>query len=176
MFASSRQRPQRRRMDQIRNTVASEPHPARKDRPSANAPDWASVERSGQCFPRYLYEAAKPDDESRLFVSQNDDTPSYTRRDAITDEGLAHFVAPYTGETITKDDLSQIAFFDRHGIGLGRSVIHMQFAQRAARLDSALGAALGGITTQFSKPGCCELCSDDCRIRVESKSVAKFSD
>src|SRR3984893_17191661 len=85
MFASSRQRPQRRRMgrcaeagcrtlpgdglaylfpgrrgvrqsrylrvprsraDQIRNTVASEPHPARKDRPSADAPDWAAAERS----------------------------------------------------------------------------------------------------------------------------------
>src|SRR3982074_3735975 len=85
MFASSRQRPQRRRMgrcaeagcrtlpgeglahlfpgrrgvrqsrclrvprsraDQIHNTVASEPHPARKDRPSADAPDWAAAERS----------------------------------------------------------------------------------------------------------------------------------
>src|ERR1700730_7369891 len=82
MFASSRQRPQRRRMgrcaeagcrtlpgeglahlfpgrrgvrqsrclrvprsraDQIRNTVGSQPHPARKDRPSADAPDWAAA-------------------------------------------------------------------------------------------------------------------------------------
>src|SRR3982074_3724816 len=34
----------RSRADQIRNTVASEPHPARKDRPSA--PDWAAAERS----------------------------------------------------------------------------------------------------------------------------------
>src|ERR1700704_6250934 len=85
MFASSRQRPQRRRMgrcaeagcrtlpgeglahlfpgrrgvrqsrclrvprsrtDQIRNTVASELHPASKDRPSADAPNWAATERS----------------------------------------------------------------------------------------------------------------------------------
>src|ERR1700731_5246637 len=36
----------RSRADQIRNTVASEPHPARKDRPSADAPDWAAAERS----------------------------------------------------------------------------------------------------------------------------------
>jgi hypothetical protein len=32
----------RSRADQIRNPVASEPHPARKDRPSSDAPDWAA--------------------------------------------------------------------------------------------------------------------------------------
>src|SRR3981081_2404037 len=32
--------------DQIHNTVAGEPHPARKDRPSADAPDWEAAERS----------------------------------------------------------------------------------------------------------------------------------
>jgi predicted helicase len=58
---------------------------------------------NGQCFPRYLYEPAKPEDE--LFIGQGRDAPAYTRRDAITDEGLAHFVAAYPGETITKDDL-----------------------------------------------------------------------
>src|SRR3981189_2928926 len=32
--------------DTIHNTVAREPQPARKDRPSADAPDWAAAERS----------------------------------------------------------------------------------------------------------------------------------
>jgi predicted helicase len=60
---------------------------------------------TGQSFPRYIYEAAKLDDENGLFAGQDDDASSYTRRDAITDEGLAHFVAAYPSETITKDDL-----------------------------------------------------------------------
>lgn len=42
---------------------------------------------TGQCFPLYLYD----EDGSR--------------RDAITDEGLAHFQAAYPNETITKEDL-----------------------------------------------------------------------
>jgi len=55
-----------------------------------------------QCFPLYLYEEAVPDDG--MFATGEDDS-TLTRRDAITDEGLAHFHAAYQGEVISKEDL-----------------------------------------------------------------------
>ena len=71
--------------------------------------------QTGQCFPLYLYEPteqATPADD--LFSQTNDGldspkAPQYTRRDAITDDGLAHFADYYAaqtnGETISKEDL-----------------------------------------------------------------------
>lgn len=68
------------------------------------------LQSKGLCLPRYLYDEAMTkigDNQQRgLF----DSTPieagdKYTRRDAITDEGLAHFQAVYPSESITKDDL-----------------------------------------------------------------------
>lgn len=50
-------------------------------------PDLNILEAGSQCFPLYLYD----EDGSR--------------RDAITDEGLAHFQAAYPNEQITKEDL-----------------------------------------------------------------------
>lgn len=63
-----------------------------------------------QCFPRYLYEEATTKASGATQRGLFDSLPSdagdkYTRRDAITDEGLAHFQAAYPGEPITKDDL-----------------------------------------------------------------------
>ncbi|MCM1512066.1 MAG: N-6 DNA methylase [Oxalobacter formigenes] len=69
-----------------------------------------------QCFPLYLYEESKgiqpgqmpqPDifgnpAESGLF---DENRPAYTRKDAITDEGLAHFRQAYPGEAISKEDI-----------------------------------------------------------------------
>ncbi|WP_230281384.1 type ISP restriction/modification enzyme [Croceicoccus sp. Ery15] len=61
----------------------------------------------GQCFPRYLYDGEiEPTDagaQGGLFAAAP--AAQGGRRDAITDEGLAHFQAAYPGETITKDDL-----------------------------------------------------------------------
>ena len=56
-----------------------------------------------QCFPLYLYEESQPDDG--LFATSSDQAGGLTRRDAITDEGLAHFQAAYPGEEISKEDL-----------------------------------------------------------------------
>ncbi|SFB14812.1 Predicted helicase [Poseidonocella pacifica] len=54
-----------------------------------------------QCFPLYLYD--QQDEESGgLFEGQSS---GLQRRDAITDAGLAHFRAAYSGEAITKEDL-----------------------------------------------------------------------
>lgn len=55
----------------------------------------------GQCFPLHLYEPATGKDD--LFA---DDAPDgYTRRDGITDAGLAHFREAYPGEEFGKEDL-----------------------------------------------------------------------
>ncbi|RQW27269.1 DEAD/DEAH box helicase [Rhodobacteraceae bacterium CH30] len=60
-----------------------------------------------QCFPLYLYDTAEPAaaDTDLFSVPAASTLPSYTRRDAITDEGLAHFAVAYPGETIGKEDL-----------------------------------------------------------------------
>ncbi|WP_226552794.1 DEAD/DEAH box helicase [Celeribacter naphthalenivorans] len=58
---------------------------------------------NNQCFPLYLYEETQPDDG--LFAASGDQTSGLTRRDAITDQGLAHFQAAYPGEEISKEDL-----------------------------------------------------------------------
>ena len=58
---------------------------------------------SGQCFPLYLYEETQPD--MGLFASTKDQAGGLTRRDAITDEGLAHFQAAYPEQQISKEDL-----------------------------------------------------------------------
>lgn len=68
---------------------------------SKDVPCLDNVEK-GQCFPLYLYEEAKPDDG--LFAGDNADT-GLTRRDAITDDGLAHFQAVYPAQEISKEDL-----------------------------------------------------------------------
>ncbi|WP_039761367.1 type ISP restriction/modification enzyme, partial [Bartonella queenslandensis] len=66
----------------------------------------------GQCFPHYIYEDStiskdKNKNQSHLFTNSTEAnaTDGLQRRDAITDEGLAHFKAAYPHETITKDDL-----------------------------------------------------------------------
>ena len=73
---------------------------------SSAIPDLNSMEAGAQCFPLYLYdEAARQadEDEDDLFASEVD-TESQ-RRNAITDEALAHFQMAYPGEQISKEDL-----------------------------------------------------------------------
>ncbi|MFM8332642.1 MAG: type ISP restriction/modification enzyme, partial [Candidatus Methylumidiphilus sp.] len=63
---------------------------------------------TGQCFPLYLYEDPEEEPTEK---TQNADwidepvKPESKRRDAITDEGLAHFQAAYPNEEISKEDL-----------------------------------------------------------------------
>ncbi|MCK9391104.1 MAG: DEAD/DEAH box helicase family protein [Syntrophales bacterium] len=62
---------------------------------------------NGQCFPLYLYD--EPDTETPgqadLFATPTPTKGERERRDAITDEGLAHFLTAYPGETIGKEDV-----------------------------------------------------------------------
>ena len=68
---------------------------------SKHLPCLDNVEK-GQCFPLHLYEEAKPDEG--LFATESTET-GLTRRDAITNGGLAHFQAAYPGQEISKEDL-----------------------------------------------------------------------
>ncbi|UNE53842.1 DEAD/DEAH box helicase [Bartonella machadoae] len=74
-------------------------------------PDFHALDTS-QCFPRYIYEdieVSKDNNEkqSHLFANSTEESKAagLQRRDAITDEGLAHFKAAYPNENITKDDI-----------------------------------------------------------------------
>jgi predicted helicase len=68
---------------------------------SRQIPSLDTIEK-GQCFPLYLYEETQPEDG--LFAT-GDAPTGLTRRDAITDAGLAHFQAAYPGQEISKEDL-----------------------------------------------------------------------
>ncbi|MDE1164527.1 MAG: hypothetical protein PW845_03900 [Pseudomonas sp.] len=56
-----------------------------------------------QCFPLYLYDETAQAANDDLFSESTEG--GLRRRDAITDAGLAHFQAAYTGEQISKEDL-----------------------------------------------------------------------
>lgn len=60
------------------------------------------IVQNGQCFPLYLYEEVQPSEG--LFATEDAPT-GLTRRDAITDAGLAHFQAAYPGQKISKEGL-----------------------------------------------------------------------
>ncbi|MDE2254500.1 MAG: damage-inducible protein, partial [Betaproteobacteria bacterium] len=89
-------------------------------------PNYDNLEK-GQCFPLYLYDTAGEDEaedapempkQDLLFASENKPTSSQrTRRDAITDAGLAHFCAAYPNEAITKEDLFYYVYGLLHSPG-----------------------------------------------------------
>lgn len=60
-----------------------------------------------QCFPLYLYDEPETDihDQADLFATTIPSKGGRKRRDAITDEGLAHFQEAYPSETISKEDV-----------------------------------------------------------------------
>ncbi|WP_206614052.1 type ISP restriction/modification enzyme [Paenirhodobacter populi] len=70
-----------------------------------SAPPSLQPYHNTQCFPLTLYYRADTDAGNDLFSVVEDDKPAYRTRHGITDAGLAHFLAAYPGETITKDDI-----------------------------------------------------------------------
>jgi len=66
-----------------------------------------------QYFPLYLYDDPEPEaaettpEQSALFgeVGRSAPTSATRRRDAITEEGLAHFQSAYPGDTISREDI-----------------------------------------------------------------------
>lgn len=62
----------------------------------------------GQCFPLYLYDEEAEvgaDAQGEMFAEAPQVMPPRARRDALTDEGLAHFQSAYPSETISKEDV-----------------------------------------------------------------------
>jgi len=104
-------------------------------------PDY-QTQFNGQCFPLYLYDA--PDtgtaDQADLFASTTTTTRERKRRDAITDEGLAHFLAAYPGETISKEDvfyyvyglLHSPEYRERYADNLSKELPHIPCVKTAA--------------------------------------------
>lgn len=87
-------------------------------------PDLNMQHSGGQGFPLYLYESSSKTDkplntgaqpQGDLFAdelpgtqdifAQTNTEPQYTRKEAITDTGLAHFQAAYPNENLSKEDL-----------------------------------------------------------------------
>jgi predicted helicase len=65
-------------------------------------------DRGAQCFPLYLYddqEVEVCDDPAQIGLFGVSNVASRKRRDALTDEGLAHFQTAYPGEQIIKEDV-----------------------------------------------------------------------
>jgi predicted helicase len=59
---------------------------------------------NGQCFPLHIYETTHSHNANDLFNNQGQET-LLNRRDAITNEGLAHFQKAYPNDNITKEDI-----------------------------------------------------------------------
>jgi len=94
------------------NRILILPSPG-EDRPfsaliSEALPDLHAI-HGGQGFPLYLYDKADEPAKDELFATSATAAGVYTKRDAITNAGLAHFQAAYPGKgegsTLTKEDL-----------------------------------------------------------------------
>ena len=62
------------------------------------------LQANGQCFPLYLYEKVEQT-SGEIFGENYEIIDGYQRRDAITDDALAHFQEQYQGENINKEDI-----------------------------------------------------------------------
>jgi len=67
--------------------------------------DLNSMEAGAQCFPLYLYDETTQDADNQAGLFAAPAAAQRTRRDALTDEGLAYFHSAYPGEQISKEDV-----------------------------------------------------------------------
>lgn len=73
---------------------------------SDHIPDFQFI-ANGQCFPLYLYEKNTVKHTENDLFNQDENTKDieYTRKDAISDDGLKHFQNAYPSESIKKEDI-----------------------------------------------------------------------
>ncbi|WP_308738504.1 type ISP restriction/modification enzyme, partial [Acinetobacter pittii] len=70
--------------------------------------DLNTLEAGAQCFPLYIYEDKSNVSVAEDLFSQNGSEiveSKYTRKDAISDDGLKHFKDAYPNEIISKEDI-----------------------------------------------------------------------
>ena len=60
---------------------------------------------NGQGLPLYLYDETEDTEQKNADLFTPEKEAGRQRRDAITDEGLAHFHSAYPGEQISKEDM-----------------------------------------------------------------------
>jgi len=70
----------------------------------------SAMKGGSQCFPLYVYDDGEDEVEdvpsqAGLFAVEPKGPPARKRRDAITEEGVAHFHAGYPGEKISREDV-----------------------------------------------------------------------
>lgn len=114
-----------------------------------------------QCFPLYLYDAEHKDDEDATLFSVSNKQNAPKRRDAITDEGLAHFREAYPSETISKEDLFYYVYGllhspdyrERFADNLGKELPRIPRVKTAADFwaFSKAGRALGDLHINYEK-------------------------
>jgi predicted helicase len=150
----------------------------------------AAMKGGTQCFPRYLYdgvqEQADEEPQGTLFAGQGGDPHAYTRRDAITDEGLAHFAAAYPGEIITKDDLFHYVYGllhsedyrERYADNLAKQLPRIPLMNRAADFWAFVeaGRALGDLHVGYETvdPYRVTIAEGDLRLAHIADPVAYF--
>jgi predicted helicase len=126
--------------------------------PSLHAADMVG----SQYFPLYVYEVAEPAEEAttvQLFKGAN--TSGTTRRDGITDAGLAHFKSAYPGQGITKEDLFYYVYGilhspdyrERYADNLGKELPRIPRVATAADFwaFSKAGRALGDLHVGYEQ-------------------------
>jgi len=141
-----------------------------------------------QCFPRYLYDQApspRGNDQADL-LSSSEMADGLTRRDAITDTGLAHFQAAYPGETITKDDLFHYVYGllhseeyrERFADNLSKQLPRIPAVKRFEdfRAFVEAGRVLGDLHCEFEsvEPFPIQIAQGDLRLAVIDDPVAFF--
>jgi predicted helicase len=114
-----------------------------------------------QCFPLYLYGSEQPDETNAPLFVAGGKQAGPQRRDAITDEGLAHFREVYPGETITKEDLfyyvygllHSTEYRERFADNLGKELPRIPRVKAATDFwaFSKAGRALGDLHVNYEK-------------------------
>jgi len=150
----------------------------------AATPDLHLV-HGGQCFPRWLYEETPQRGEGELDLDC-EEADGLTRRDAITDAGLAHFQAAYPGETITKDDLFHYVYGllhseeyrERFADNLSKQLPRIPAVKRFEdfRAFVEAGRVLGDLHCEFEsvEPFPVQIAQGDLRLAVIDDPVAFF--
>lgn len=95
--------------------------------------DLNALEAGAQCFPMYMYDEVTDEDEAitpqaGLFDVSQSTSGGRKRRDALTDEGLAHFQAAYPGQEISKEDV----FYYVYGL-LHSNDYHQRYADNLSK-------------------------------------------
>lgn len=132
----------------------------------------------GYCFPLYLYEGSHSDSVG-LFKDQKVGSYQYQKKDGITDGGLAHFIAAYPSEKITKEDvfyyiyglLYSEEYREKYGDNLSKQLPRIPCVKKAADFwaFSKAGRALADLHVGYEavKPY-------DVTLDTGSKKLATF--